>query len=54
MAPQTDQANEEFTGIIRWSALILAMVLASGLFLWSQAGVAIYFDRATNWIASCF
>lgn len=54
MEPQTDQAREEFAGIIRWSVAILAVILISGLFLWSQAGVAVYFDRTANWIASCF
>lgn len=54
MEPQTDQAKAEFTGIIRWSVAILAVIIAGGLFLWSEAGVAVYFDRTANWIASCF
>lgn len=45
---------DETNRMILWSSLALASILVLGLVLWSQAGSAVFFDRISGAIASCF
>ena len=50
---QKDNASE-VNRIILWSAGILTIIAVFGLTVWSEAGVAVYFDRISASFANCF
>ena len=50
----TDQQKSETNRIIYWSTGILSLVAVFGLLIWSQAGVAVYFDKISAAFMGCF
>ncbi|WP_319530080.1 hypothetical protein [uncultured Cohaesibacter sp.] len=50
---QKDSARE-VNRIILWSAGILTIIAVFGLSVWSDAGVAVFFDRISASFANCF
>ena len=48
------QQAQDVNRLIVWSAGILALIAVSGMVIWSQVGVAVFFDRISGAIANCF
>ncbi len=48
------QQAQEVNRLIMWSAGILTFVAVSGMVIWSQVGIAVFFDRISGAIANCF
>ena len=51
---QTEEQTRELNRIIYWSVGALSLIGILGMMVWSDAGIAVYFDRIAAGFASCF